>query len=74
MQPGQQEGGTDEGLEQQPQVGEPMLPTRILDPGRMVIGGARRRGGRGRQGRRLLDGRCSGQGGRLQTHQIPLAK
>src|SRR5260370_2890727 len=31
--PGQQEAGTDEGLEEQPQVGEPMLPTGIVRPG-----------------------------------------
>src|SRR5260370_34085970 len=47
--PGQQEAGTDEGLEEESQVGEPMLPTGIVGPGRML----RRRGGRSRGGRGL---------------------
>src|SRR5260370_15302907 len=73
--PGQQEAGTDEGLEEYPQVGEPMLPTGILGPGRMLP----RHGGRsrGRRGSGLLRcGACRGhcQRGRLQTHEIPLAK
>ena len=41
-QPGQQEAGADEGLEEDPQVGEPVLPAGVLGPGRMLtrlIGG-----------------------------------
>ena len=34
--PGQQEAGADEGLEEDPQVGEPVLPTGIVGPGRML--------------------------------------
>src|SRR5260221_7043017 len=40
--PGQQEAGTDERLEEEPQVSEPMVPTGIVGPGRML----RRHGGR----------------------------
>src|SRR5712664_2391538 len=46
--PGQQEAGTDEGLEEQPQVGEPMLPTGVVGPGGMLT----HHGGRSRGGRR----------------------
>src|SRR5258708_32118629 len=45
-QPGQQEAGTDEGLEEKPQIGEAMLPTGVVGPGRMLTCRGRRRSGR----------------------------
>jgi len=74
-QPRQQEAGADEGLEQQPQIGETMLPTGVVRPGRMLDGGLRRCGGR----RRLRRGesaslafclsRWNSKHRRLQAHQ-----
>ena len=34
--PGYEETGTDEGLKEQAEIGEPMLPAGILGPGRML--------------------------------------
>lgn len=70
--PGQQEAeeaGTDEGLEQQSYSGEPMFPTGVLDPGRMLTRlGRRSRSGCGSWLVRT-DRRGHRQSGRLQTHQ-----
>ncbi len=69
-QPGQQEAGTDEGLEEEPQVGESMLPTGVLRPGRMLTRhGGRSRGRRGSGRVRCGHCRCHCQRGRLPAHE-----
>src|SRR5215469_12503428 len=67
-QPGEQEASTDEGLQEQPQVVEPMFPAGVLGPGRMLPGSPSSRDYlHCRSGRRV--GRRRGEDGRLQAHE-----
>ena len=72
-QPGEQQTGTDEGLQEQAQIVESVFPAGIVGPGRVLQGGSRRGGlrrigGRGRQGRSLQTHEQIG-----AHHQLPPA-